>query len=67
MPVIDIKNGKFVEKSTKTQAPTADLKVENDKPEDNKWFTFLTSKFNLILIAIIILLVFLLYRAYTNE
>ena len=67
MPVIDIKNGKFIEKSTKTKTSAEALPEETEKTEDNKWFALLTSKFNLILIGIIILLVFLLYRSYTNE
>ena len=74
MPVIDIKNGEFIEKTVKkttsgsgtsaTTTTTSD--IESDK-NDNVWLNLLTSKFNLILIAVILILGYLLYRAYKNE
>ena len=66
MPVINIKNGEMTE--------TESVKKKENKKEDSKiqekeniWLDLLLNKFNLILIAIIVLLAFLLYRAYKNE
>ena len=74
MPVIDIKNGQFVEQTTKTKtsastATTTSPSAETSTPSEqtNLWLNILTNKFNLILIGIIILLGYLLYRAYKSE
>ena len=74
MPIIDIKNGEIIEKTVKkttsgsgTSATTTTMSdIESDK-NDNIWLNLLTSKFNLILIAVILILGYLLYRAYKNE
>ena len=74
MPIIDIKNGKFVEQPTKTKTSTASSAqtsstsgMETNKSESDVWLNIITSKFNLILIGIIILLGYLLYRSYKSE
>ena len=74
MPIIDIKNGKFVEQPTKTKTSTASSAqtsstppAETDEQKSNVWLNIITSKFNLILIGIIILLGYLLYRSYKSE
>ena len=74
MPIIDIKNGEFIEKPIKKTTSgsgavaeaTTTSDIESVK-NDNIWLNLLTSKFNLILIAVILILGYLLYRAYKNE
>ena len=70
MPVIDIKNGQFVEQPVKTKASaaqTASAPAVETEAGTNIWLNILTSKFHLILIGIIILLGYLLYRSYKSE
>ena len=72
MPIIDIKNGEVTEKTVKKTASGSDtleavMSDSESVKNDNIWLNLLTSKFNLILIAIILILCYLLYRVYKNE
>ena len=69
MPNVEIKDGQVIEKDIKN--PSSKKQENGGEKEtsvvENKLLNILTSKFNLILIGIIILLVYLLYRSYTSE
>ena len=69
MPNVEIKDGQVIEKEVKTSSSKKQENVGEKETSvvENKLLNILTSKFNLILIGIIILLVYLLYRAYTSE
>ena len=69
MPVIDIRKGETVEiekKNGKKQV-IEDKQTDEQENAPEWWVQLLLNKFNLILIAVIIILVYFLYRAYKNE
>lgn len=69
MPVIDIRKGETVEiekKNGKKQV-LEDKQTNEQENAPDWWVQLLLNKFNLILIAVIIILVYFLYRAYKNE
>jgi hypothetical protein len=69
MPVIDIRKGETVEiekKNGKKQV-IEDKHTDEQENAPEWWVQLLLNKFNLILIAVIIILVYFLYRAYKNE
>jgi cytoskeletal protein RodZ len=71
MPVLNIKNGEMTEIENVKKKDNKENKVIKENSEvqekENVWLDLLLNKFNLILIAIIVLLAYLLYRAYKNE
>ena len=69
MPNVEIKDGQIKEIKNSSSKKIDNLNSKEIKEDEtqNKWINIFTSKFHLILIGIIILLAFLLYRAYTSE
>lgn len=69
MPVIDIRKGETVEIEKKNGKKQVIEDKHTDEQENApEWrVQLLLNKFNLILIAVIIILVYFLYRAYKNE